>query len=140
MTPDVNVLIAAFRHDHTHYLAARAWFSASGAASETLLLFPMVLASFVRLVIHPKVFAMPAPIAGAFAFVDALLARPGARMLDLGSEWPILRDLCVRLNLKPNDIQDAWLAAAVRRHGDHLVTFDAGFRRLLKRSELTVLV
>ena len=77
MTPDVNVLIAAFRHDHTHHRAARAWFNASDAASETLLLFPMVLASFVRLVIHPKVFVTPAPVAEAFAFVDALLAQAG---------------------------------------------------------------
>jgi predicted nucleic acid-binding protein len=98
MTPDVNALIAGFWHDHTHHWAARAWFDAADAASETLLLFPMVLASFVRLVIHRKVFTTPAPVAKAFAFVDALSARPGARMLELGSEWPILRDLCVRVD------------------------------------------
>lgn len=41
--------------------------------------------------------------------------------------------------LKPNDVPDVWLAASVREAGDHLVTFDIGFRRLLKRSELTIL-
>jgi toxin-antitoxin system PIN domain toxin len=142
MTPDVNVLIAASRRDHPHHAVAAAWFAstAASATAGSLLLFPMVLASFVRLVIHPKIFAVPSSLSDAIVFVDALLAAPGARMPELGAEWPRFRALCMTMKLKANDIPDAWLAAAVREHGDHLVTFDAGFRRLLKRSELTLLV
>jgi hypothetical protein len=33
---------------------------------------------------------------------------------------------------------DAWLAAAVQQLGEHLVTFDKGFRKLLRRGELTL--
>jgi predicted nucleic acid-binding protein len=53
MTPDVNVLVAASRSDHPHHRIARSWLedTASAAASGgTLILMPMVLASFLRLV------------------------------------------------------------------------------------------
>jgi len=49
------------------------------------------------------------------------------------------RELCLHRGLRANDIPDAWIAAAVRQLGDHLVSFDADFRKLLKRSELTLL-
>ena len=38
-----------------------------------------------------------------------------------------------------NDIPDAWIAAAVLAHHDHLVSFDKGFRRFLKTNEFTLL-
>ncbi len=109
------------------------------AEGADLLLFPMVLASFVRLVIHPKIFLQPATPSSAFAFIDQLLTAPAARMPPLGTEWRRLQTICMSISLKPNDVPDVWLAAAVQEHGDHLVTFDSGFRRLLRRTELTVL-
>ena len=38
-----------------------------------------------------------------------------------------------------NAIPDAWIAAAAQSHRVHLVTFDKGFRRLMKASLVTVL-
>lgn len=38
-----------------------------------------------------------------------------------------------------NAIPDAWLAAAVIQFSEHLVTFDADFKKLLKRTQVTVL-
>ena len=38
-----------------------------------------------------------------------------------------------------NAIPDAWIAAAAHHHHLHLVTFDKGFRKLLKPSMVTVL-
>ena len=142
MTPDVNVLVAASRSDHPHHKVALQWLEGAAAdatAGRGLLLLPLVVASFLRLVTHPKVFVVPTPIADAVAFVDALLARPGVRMPEIGAEWPRLRELCVVKKLGANDVPDAWLAAVVRELGDHLVTFDAGFRRLLGRSEFSLL-
>ena len=142
MTPDVNVLVAASRSDHTHHEVALRWLEgalADAAAGRGLLLLPPVVASFLRLVTHPKVFVAPTPIADAVAFVDALLALPGVRLPELGAEWPRLRDLCVAKKLAANDVPDAWLAAMVRELGDHLVTFDTGFRRLLGRAEFSLL-
>jgi predicted nucleic acid-binding protein len=65
MTPDVNVLVAASRSDHPHHLIARSWLedAASAAASGgTLILMPMMLASFLRLVSSPRIFQYPTPI------------------------------------------------------------------------------
>jgi hypothetical protein len=59
MTPDVNVLVAASRSDHPHHAIARSWLEQAAAATplgSTLVLMPMVIASFLRLVSSPKIF------------------------------------------------------------------------------------
>lgn len=99
----------------------------------------MVAAGFLRLATNPKIFVTPTPIAAATEFIDSLLAIPGVDMPELGREWPALRQLSRDHDLAANDITDAWIAAAVRTLGSHLVTFDRGFTRLLGRTELTVL-
>ena len=99
----------------------------------------MVVASFLRLVTNSKIFNRPTPVEEAVKFLDALVAVPGVEMPALGAEWPMLRQLCIEKNLTANDVPDAWLAAAVMRLGEHLVTFDADFRKLLRRTQLTVL-
>jgi predicted nucleic acid-binding protein len=60
-------------------------------------------------------------------------------MPEIGREWPTLREFSTAHKLSGNDLTDAWIAAAVRTIGSHLVTFDRGFTRLLGRNELTVL-
>lgn len=143
MTPDVNVLIASSRSDHPHHKIAYACLNkaviacADGAA---LKLMPMVVGSFLRLVTNPKIFVHPTPVENAVGFIDALLAIPGIEMPSLAAEWPILRQLCLEKKLAANDIPDAWLAAAVIQLGEHLVTFDTDFKRLLKKSQVTILV
>ena len=142
MTPDVNVLVAASRADHPHHAVARTWLeeavTASGAGA-AFTLMPMVLASFLRLVTSPKIFRQATPIEDAVAFVDALLASPGVQLAPLGPEWPKLRQLCIDKRLGSNDVPDAWLSAAVAHRGEHLVSFDRDFRKLLARSQFTLL-
>ncbi len=143
MTPDVNVLVAASRSDHPHHAVARAWLEravAAAAAGVSFTLMPMVIASFLRLVTSPRVFSMPTPLLDAIGFVDALLAAPGAELARLGAEWPVLRQLCLDKSLGGNDLPDAWLAAATMQLGEHLVTFDRDFRKLLGRGQMTLLV
>ena len=143
MTPDVNVLVAASRSDHPHHKIAYVWLEeavASCANGTTLRLMPMVVASFLRLVTNAKIFIHPTPVENAVEFLDALFAIPGVETPYLGAEWPIMRQLCLEKNLAANDIPDAWLAAAVIQLGEHLVTFDSDFKKLLKRTQVTVLV
>ena len=99
----------------------------------------MVAAGFLRLATHPKVFKLPTPIGDAIAFLDALLACAGIQIPEMGREWPTLKQLAREHDLAANDLTDAWIAAAVRTLGSHLVTFDLGFKRLLIRNELTLL-
>jgi uncharacterized protein len=142
MTPDVNVLVAASRSDHPHHAVARIWLEqtvADAASGRALTLMPMVLASFLRLVSSPKIFQAPTPVEDAVAFVDALLAVQGIHLASLGPEWPRLRQLCIDKKLKGNDVPDAWLAAATIHLGEHLVSFDRDFKKLIGRSQFTLL-
>ena len=99
----------------------------------------MVLASFLRLVTSPRIFQRATPIEDALAFADALLAARGVQLAALGPEWPKLRQLCLDKKLSSNDLPDAWLAAAVAHLGEHLVSFDRDFRKLLARGQITLL-
>lgn len=142
MTPDVNVVVAASRTDHPHHAVARAWLEDTLAAAEaggSLTLMPMVLASFLRLVTSPRIFHVPTPIEDALAFIDALLASPGVQLAPLGPEWSKLRQLCIDKQLSGSALPDAWLSAAVMHLGEHLVSFDRDFRKLLGRSQFTLL-
>lgn len=142
MTPDVNVLVAASRTDHPHHVVARGWLEEALDTSCTgpaLTLMPMVLASFLRLVTSPKIFQIATPVEDAIAFVDALLAAPDVQLAPLGPEWAKLRLLCLEKKLAGNDLPDAWLSAAVAHLGEHLVTFDRDFRKLLARNQYTLL-
>ena len=142
MAPDLSVLLAASRTDHPHHAVALNWLNRALAAcdgGESFEILPMIAAGFLRLATHPKVFKLPTPIGDAIAFIDALLARPGIQMPEIGREWPTLKQLAREHELLANDLTDAWIAAVVRALGSHLVTFDRGFKRLLSRNELTVL-
>jgi len=99
----------------------------------------MVATGFLRLATNPKVFVVPTPIDAAIGFIDSLLVIPGVELAELGREWPTLRQLSRDHGLAANAITDAWIAAAVRTLGSHLVTFDRDFVRLLGRTELTLL-
>ena len=151
MTPDVNVLIAAFRDEHLHHPKARQWLlnacaqsAATGVgtaqSSGTLRLITHVMASFLRLVTNARVFATPAQTQQAVAFLDALLASPGVAILDRASNWPALRQLCLEKNLSANAIPDAMIAAAVVQNKEVLATFDRDFLRLLQPHQLQLLV
>jgi toxin-antitoxin system PIN domain toxin len=142
MTPDINVLVAASRSDHVHHRVANRWLNeallaaANGARFDVL---PMVIAGFLRLVTHDRVFPHPTPVHRAVEFIEALLSSPGVDVIALGAEWPTLARLVLDDRLTGNAVPDAWIAAAVRTNGGHLVTFDRGFRRLLGKRELTLL-
>ena len=85
------------------------------------------------------VFRLPTPIDEAVGFVDALLAVSGVQLAPLGPEWLRLRQLCLDKQLSGNDLPDAWLAAATLHLGEHLVSFDRGLRKLVGRSQFTLL-
>lgn len=143
MTPDLNISVAAFRRDHPHHLAAYAWLTQArldGArGSESLTLLPMVATGFLRLGTNPRVFPDPDSAEDAIAFVDALLDSPGVDLRNFGTEWPLLRNKLLTLGLHGNIVTDAWIASAVETLGEHLVTFDRDFKRLLPARDLTLL-
>ena len=144
MTPDVNVLVAAFRADHTHHAAASSWLHQARrtclAGRTSLTLLPVVVAGFLRLVTNSRVFVQPDAVEDAVAFIDALLASPGVEWpAQQVNTWPLLRGKLLARALVGNLVTDAWIAALVEAHGEHLVTFDRDFTGLLAARDLTLL-
>ena len=140
MKPDVNVLLAAARGDHPQHEVARTWLEGAlvaAASGASFTLMPMVVASFLRLATSPRIFQVPTPIDVAVGFIDSLVASAGVTMATLGPEWLLLRRLCVDKRLGGNDLPDAWLAAATLHLGEHLVSFDRNFVKLLGRAQFT---
>lgn len=142
MTPDVNVMVAASRDDHAHHkiaLEAMDHAIAAAASGASFTLMPLVVASFLRIVTHPKIFLVPTPMPDAVKFVDAIVNAAGVKMGQHGTEWPKLRELCLDKSLLGNALPDAWLASATLESGEQLITFDRDFRKLLNRNQLVLL-
>ena len=89
VTPDVNVLVAAFRADHPHHRSALDWLNQARAACEAgrapLRVLPMVLCGFLRLVTNPKVFAQPDSIDDLGSIH---LARDVAKKIEESLQYP----------------------------------------------------
>ena len=143
MTPDVNVLVAAFRRDHPHHAPARDWLATTrsmcAAGRVTLVLLTVVVAGFLRVTTNARVFVSPDSIEDAIGFVDAVLGSPGVELESGAAEWPLLRDTLLLLHLQGNLVTDAWIATATQALSEHLVTFDHDFARLLPARDLTLL-
>lgn len=143
MTPDVNVLVAAFRGDHSHHDVARGWLTHArelcAQGRQSLILLPMVVTGFLRLVTNSRVFKDPDTVEDAIAFLDTIVETPGVELSLCGSEWPALRNTLLILALRGNLVTDAWIAAAIQSLSENLVTFDRDFTRLLPTRDLTLL-
>ena len=127
-SPDVNVLVSAFREDAAHHARCRRWLTGALSGRERLGLSELVLSGVLRVLTHPRVFHPPTPTEAALEFVDALLAQPASLPLRPGDgHWRIFRGLCVTLLLTGNRIPDAWHAALAIEHGCDWVTLDRGF-------------
>ena len=126
MTPDVNVLVAAFRLDHPHHLPARAWLdeamlqAANGRNS--LILLGTVVTGFLRISTNPKIFRETDPLQDVIDFIDSLLSCPGVQFQPQGATWPNLRQVCLAQQATGNLITDAWIAATADVYGKDLVT------------------
>jgi hypothetical protein len=138
VTPDVNVLLAAFREDHVHHAVALDWLrhaARQATGGGTLTLLPMVVYGFIRIVTNGRVFVAPSSPADAIGFIDEVFAK-GGELRSLGFEWEEYRFLSSAHPIAANDVTDAWIAAAVLRHGEVLATFDRRFGRLLPPKHL----
>ena len=128
LIPDVNVLVAAFRTDHTHHGVARAWLESTTAGVESMGLTDSVLAAVVRVVTNPRVFRTPTPPTRIFGQLDKLrerghIVRPGRTW------WSVFAQLCEQAGARGPLVADAAHAATAIEAGATWVTFDRDFAR-----------
>lgn len=127
---DVNVLVYARRRDSPDHERYRDWLEDLVNGQQAYAVADPVLNSFIRLVINPRIFANPTPLAGALEFADLIRHRPHAVQIDPGPRfWRIFSMLALELNLSTKQIPDAYLAALAMEHGCELATADHGFAR-----------
>ena len=127
-SPDVNVLVSAFREDTVHHERCRTWLVEALSGRDRVGLFELVLSGVLRVLTHPRIFHPPTSGEAAIAFVDALLAQSASTAVRPGTgHWRIFRDLSETLQLTGNRIPDAYHAALAVEHGCEWVTLDRGF-------------
>lgn len=127
---DTNVLVYAHREETQHHqVAAQVLTSlAEGRAPWGLPVF--VLAEFVRIVTHPRVFSPPSTLEESHAFIDALLESPGVRLLlPDDAFWSRYRATGLDGRATGNLAFDAQIAAICETTGAVLVTADRDFGR-----------
>ena len=130
IVPDVNVLVGAFRADHDGHARLRPWLEGALLGPEVLGLSDAVVAGFVRVVTHPRVFAQPTDVATALDQVAALRAqRRAERVLPGPRHWEIVDRLCREVGARGNLVADAQHAAVAIENGATWVTLDHDFAR-----------
>lgn len=140
--PDINVLIASAREDHSTHAAAKAWLEQTALDARNgvcKIVLPIVVVSgFVRIVTHPKIMNPPNTPSEALAYISALL---DVLQITVGEAqtWEPFQALIARLQLAGNDVPDAWLASYAIATGAVVVTFDKGFKKLLPKSQVMLL-
>ena len=127
---DVNVLVYAFRAVAPGHAQYRAWLEGMVGSEEAYAVSDHVLAGFLRVVTHPRVFHPPTPLEPALAFVLAFRDRPNAVPVAPGERhWSIFLRLCREAEARGNLVPDAWLAALAIESGCEFVTTDRDFAR-----------
>jgi uncharacterized protein len=127
---DANVLIGAFRTDHPDHATMKGWLEETLAAGVAVSFPPLVEVAFLRIVTHPRIFRVPSSREEAVGFLQALLesglfkeARWTGRMRERWWRW------CSDLDLKGDDVNDAYLAAVAAEERSRFVSRDGGFAR-----------
>lgn len=127
---DVNVLVYAHREDAPNHEQYRRWLERTIQSDSPFGLADHVLAGFLRIVTHPRVFDPPSPMATALAFVEGLIGLPNAVRLAPGARhWELFTRVCRDASVKGNLVPDAYLAALAIESGAELVTTDRDFAR-----------
>lgn len=128
--PDVNVLVYAHREDTPDHARFREWLTRVVESPRAYALSDLVLAGFVRVVTHPRVFRDPSPLDAALAFVEQIRERPNRVPVAPGPRhWAIFLDLVRNAEARGNLVPDAYLAALAIESGSEWVTTDRDYAR-----------
>ena len=127
---DVNVFVYAHRPESPRHGEHRAWLDAALNGDEPFGVSEAVLATFVRITTHRRIFLQPSTPDQALAACTA--ARTGSACVPVRSgprHWALFDGLCRTVGARGNDVPDAYLAALAIEHGATWITTDRGFAR-----------
>lgn len=130
MIVDANLLLYASNEDLPQHERARRWLLEALAGPARVGLAWQSLATFLRVVTHPRILPAPAAPTVAAAIVGDWLAAPAAWVPEPGPGYRsaflgLVREHRVSGNLIP----DAQLAALALEHGVAVASTDADFAR-----------
>jgi len=136
---DVNALVTAMDLDAASHSVAHHALVRALSGTEPVGVIDETLGATVRISTNPRIKAQAAPTATALAFCERIRSAPMAERVEAGAAaWQRFAGLVTAMELRANDVPDAWLAAQVIELGAHFVTFDRGFLRF-SGLEVTVL-
>lgn len=127
---DVNVLVYVHRSDAPDHERYRDWWEAAVNSDAPVGVSELVLAGFLRVVTHPRVFDPPTRLPAALAQAKAILDLPNAVIVRPGPRhWGIFAGLCRDGDARGNLVADAYHAALAIESGCTWVTTDRDFSR-----------
>ena len=124
------MLVAAYRDDAPDHVLCRSWIEDTLAGEEPFALSDLVLSGFLRVVTHPRVFALPTPLEAAMKFTEAISSAPHCVPVQPGRRHlSIFTALCRDADARGNLVPDAFLAALAIESGCEWITLDRDFAR-----------
>ena len=128
--PDVNVLVYAHREEVAHHAVCRQWLESILQSGEPFGLSDHVLAGFVRIVTHPKIFPIPTPLITVWEFANQIRGHANCRLVGPGPRhWQIFVSLCESASATGNLVPDAWHAALAIESGCEWISTDRDYAR-----------
>jgi uncharacterized protein len=124
------VLVYASRDDAPRHQEYREWLESVFGSPSPVGVSELVLSGVVRVVTHPRVFAVPTPLEDALAFVTALRGHANSVVIAPGARhFELFRQLCTSAGTTGNRVADAYLAALAIESGSEWITDDRDFAR-----------
>ena len=128
--PDVNVLVYAHREDTDQHKQSLSWLEARINSDEAFAISELVLAGFLRIVTHPKIFNPPSKLEDALTFIEQIRSQANCVIVTPQERhWTIFTKLCKQARAKGNLVPDAYHAALAIETGSEWITTDQDFSR-----------
>lgn len=127
---DVNVLVYAHREDSRDHSRYRAWLEDLVNSDGAFGMSDLVLAGFVRVVTHPRIFDPPTDLTEGLDAVQRIRSQPNCVTIDAGTRhWEIFVRLCRDAGVKGGLVSDAYFAALAIESGSEWITTDRDYAR-----------